>query len=74
MLRNLDVLDPLEPSAVLGGEDPSKKVTKGGKKKAKKVLKEGSHQDAVHYGNAHIQSQILFFYNTFPRTFLIKMF
>ena len=52
---NLDVLDPLEPTAVLGGEiqeDYSSKSKKGKKKRIQKVqqgpvLKEGSHQDAV---------------------------
>ena len=45
------MLDPLEPSAVLGGEvDPTsaaKKKKKGSKKSRKKQMKEGSHCDAV---------------------------
>eukprot|EP01034_Spumella_vulgaris_P024537 gene24537-30895_t len=39
---NLDVLDPLEPSATLGGVDETKK-----QKKNKPVYKEGSHEAAV---------------------------
>ena len=50
--RNLDVLDPLEPTAVLGGADPNAPPVKGkGKKKKKRdkepSLKEGSHSQAV---------------------------
>ncbi len=46
---NLDVLDPLEPSAILGGEDPS--ASSSGKKKKKKREKmqflPGSHTEGV---------------------------
>lgn len=45
---NLDVLDPLEPSAILGGEDPNSGGSKkGGKKKKKLSLRADSHTDAV---------------------------
>lgn len=52
---NLDVLDPLEPSAVLGGKSTSwedlnqkkKKSDKGSKQKLKQAYKLGSHEDAV---------------------------
>jgi periodic tryptophan protein 1 len=40
---NLDVLDPLEPTAVLGGEDPSVRPKKG----QDAALVPGSHEDAV---------------------------
>ena len=47
---NLDVLDPLEPTAVLGGLVPEKKFPKKGKK-GKKVVDDdlciGSHEAAV---------------------------
>eukprot|EP01041_Mallomonas_annulata_P006606 gene6606-13372_t len=45
---NLDVLDPLEPSAVLGGQDKST-ATAGKKKKSKKTAKllADSHTEAV---------------------------
>jgi periodic tryptophan protein 1 len=46
---NLDVLDPLEPSAVLGGLDPgaAKPKMKSGKKATKETYLAGSHTDAV---------------------------
>jgi periodic tryptophan protein 1 len=46
---NVDVLDPLEPSCVLGGLDTTQKKTKKGKKKGSKkpTLKADSHLDAV---------------------------
>jgi periodic tryptophan protein 1 len=46
---NLDVLDPLEPSAVLGGVVEEKKYLKKGSKKGKiqQHLSVGSHEDAV---------------------------
>ena len=45
---NLDVLDPIEPSATLGGEDPNAPKTKKGKsKKGEPVYKPGSHTSAV---------------------------
>ena len=44
---NLDVLDPLEPSAVLGGVDDSVPIKKKKSKKAKPQFKVGSHEDAV---------------------------
>ena len=54
---NLDVLDPLEPSAVLGGEEEQQETPKKGKKGKKSgggslkrqgpVLKAGSHREAV---------------------------
>lgn len=43
---NLDVLDPLEPTATLGGETTST-VMKKGKRKQQKQYIEGSHQGAV---------------------------
>lgn len=47
----MDVVDPLEPSAVVGGEDkeakPVTRVTIEGKTKRVKVLKEGSHTEVV---------------------------
>lgn len=43
---NLDVLDPLEPTATLGGEAPVKK-NKGNKKKNTPKYKPGSHEGAV---------------------------
>jgi periodic tryptophan protein 1 len=44
---NLDVLDPLEPSAVLGGIDPGSSKPKKGGKKLKESFLPGSHEDAV---------------------------
>ena len=48
---NLDVLDPLEPTATLGGIDETRKITKvskkTGKKKQKDAYLEGSHTAAV---------------------------
>ena len=48
---NLDVMDPLEPSATLGGVATKKKKAKKGKKgskgKSEMVLRPGSHVDAV---------------------------
>jgi periodic tryptophan protein 1 len=45
---NLDVLDPLEPSAVLGGViDEKKHSKKKGKKGMQEELRIGSHEDAV---------------------------
>lgn len=42
---NLDILDPLEPTATLGGQVTAKK--KKGKKKAAPAYKPGSHEGAV---------------------------
>lgn len=45
---NLDVLDPLEPSAVLGGPDEQKKPKMNKKSKSKgPQMKPGSHTEAV---------------------------
>jgi periodic tryptophan protein 1 len=47
---NLDVLDPLEPTAVLGGVIDEKQHTKNkkkGKKGSRDDLRIGSHEDAV---------------------------
>jgi periodic tryptophan protein 1 len=43
---NLDVLDPIEPSATLGGEDPNA-LSKRGKKLKEPKLLPGSHEEAV---------------------------
>ena len=44
---NMDVIDPLEPTAVLGGEDTSSKAGKKKSKKGKTAMKTGSHTAGV---------------------------
>ena len=45
---NLDVLDPLEPTAILGGENPEMQAGKKGKKSKKmSAFLPGSHEAAV---------------------------
>lgn len=44
---NLDVIDPLEPTAVLGGEDTSSKAGKKKSKKNRVSMKPGSHTASV---------------------------
>eukprot|EP01038_Epipyxis_sp_PR26KG_P005755 gene5755-7945_t len=44
---NLDVLDPLEPTASLGGAQEIKVQTKNKKKKTKQLFSPGSHEGAV---------------------------
>ncbi|CAI9107834.1 OLC1v1007304C1 [Oldenlandia corymbosa var. corymbosa] len=44
---DLDIMDEVQPSAVLGGIIEKKKKKKGGKKKKSVIFKEGSHTDSV---------------------------